>query len=203
MAAVGLQSRFRVVPEHDRIGKPRIVPEIVGVNLRHSAQSRIGISSRVRGRMKDAAHRRKTHDRLELGPLADHLHGAAMSQHGVMHRQEHLGHAQLQSRRMLAGQVPHAEEALRLIQRHPVRDAIGKTIHHEAGIVLKPRRAVGIQPAATQEKVIRIIPVKKRGPRLQARIEHAIDDAVVEIEALLVDRASPAGMTRGQEMEKR
>ena len=135
---------------------------------------------------------------------ADDLHGLAVGDERVVSGLQDLGKAESDAGRVLAALQAETDEARRLVERHPVRHAVGELVHDDAGVVGEPVRAVGIQPAAAAVEFIGVIPVEEGHPRLDAGVEQFVDEPVVEGEPLGVDaRRCRPGMTRGQEIERR
>ncbi len=202
-AAVSLQAVLGIASEDDGIAQPRVVPDGAGEDGKGGFACGFGVGGRFRVRIENRGRGRPADRRWFHCVGADGLDGPAVREECVVGGQEDFGQLQLQARGVLTGAVAHADEALRIGKGDPVLHPVGELAYDGGDVILKPRRAVGIQPSAAQEKVIRIIPMKQGDPGIDAGGEELVDEAVVEIEALLVDRASPGGMTRGQEMEKR
>jgi hypothetical protein len=103
-----------------------------------------------------------------LAQSTSRLDSQSMREQGVMRRQQHLVQAELQARGMIADEVAKMKEALGLIERDPMVDAVGKTIHDDFHVVRQPSRAVRAQPSAAQKKLIRVVPMKKRDLRFDS-----------------------------------
>ena len=92
-----------------------------------------------------------------------------------------------------------------LVVRDPVTHAIAKPPAHRIGEDAEFVDRVAIAPAAEFLQPLRQVPVIKRRPGLQPALEHAVDQARIEIEAR--SRCGPFripfGRMRGQAMEKR
>src|SRR6266849_7884777 len=93
--------------------------------------------------------------------------------------------------RVLAPGVPDPGVDPRLVVRDPMLDAIAQPAR-DGGRILDERlscRARG--PAPCILELLRCVPVEKRRERLDVAREQLVDEAVVEVEACLVDRAAP------------
>src|SRR6476620_6586647 len=88
-----------------------------------------------------------------------------------------------------------AEERVygRLVERHPVLDAIAQVRGEERGVVAEPARDLRVGEAAAVLPRLRQVPVEQVDQRLDARVEQLVDEALVEVEAKLVDGAGPRG----------
>src|SRR5258708_13545832 len=125
--------------------------------------------------------------------LADHLHGQAVAQHGVMSGAKNLRETEFVTRCVLAGVEAETDETLGLVERDPMGNAVGEAIDHNASVISKPARALRVEPATAAIEFVGIIPVKQRDPRLNAGGEQLIHQPVVERQAGFIDRA---GATR-------
>ena len=81
----------------------------------------------------------------------------------------------------------------RLVERHPVLDAIAQVRREERGVVAEPAHDLRVGEAAAVLQRLRQVPVEQVDQRLDARVEQGVDEALVEVEARLVDGAGPRG----------
>ena len=58
-----------------------------------------------------------------------------MREERMMSREQDLVKAQLHTRSVFAGRMPQIQKALRLVQRDPMRDAIGNPVHDRFDIM--------------------------------------------------------------------
>ena len=93
--------------------------------------------------------------------------------------------------RVLAGAVAEEPRDVGLVDRHPVRHAVGEALADDRGVVREPVDGGPVQPAAVVLERLRQVPVVERDHRLDARLEQAVDEAVVEVEARRVHRPLP------------
>ena len=114
-----------------------------------------------------------------------------------MGRQQVLGERQLVPGRELAGEVPHADEDLRLVLGHPVRHPVGEAGREEPRVVGEPLRGVAVQPAAAAVEREREVPVEAGDPGLDPRREQLVDQPVVELEPLGVGGPRALGQHPG------
>src|SRR5512136_93484 len=82
----------------------------------------------------------------------------------------------------LAVQVSAVADDPRLVQRGPHLDATVEATEHGLRILRKPLRDVRIEPSAAIVECCGQIPVKERRCRLDAVLEQAVDETLVEIE---------------------
>ena len=82
-------------------------------------------------------------------------------------------------------------EAGRLVERHPVLDAVAQVRREQRGVVGEPAHDLRVGEAAAVLQRLRQVPVEEVDQRLDARVEQGVDEALVEVEAGLVDRAGP------------
>jgi len=92
-----------------------------------------------------------------------------------------------------AAVVAGVRDHLGLVQRHPVFDPVTKTSGDEIGVRSEGRDDLARRPAAPHLQRLRQIPVVERHERPDPRPEQLVDEALVEGEAALVDRAGPRG----------
>jgi hypothetical protein len=71
--------------------------------------------------------------------------------------------------------------------------AVAEVLRHQFGVVAEPAGDVAVHPAALVLQGAGQIPVIQRGERLQATLQHTVQQAVVKIDAGLVDRAGTLG----------
>ena len=83
--------------------------------------------------------------------------------------------AELQTRGVIADRMPEVQKALRFVESDPMVDAVGETVHNDFDVVGKPFWTFRIQPATAQEKLIRIVPMKKRDPGFDLLRQEFID----------------------------
>src|SRR5690606_26124969 len=72
-------------------------------------------------------------------------------------------------------------------------EAIAEFLADQGGIVGEPAGNIPVHPAAAILQGGRQIPMVERGVGFYAALEHAVDQAVVEVDALLVDGAGALG----------
>ena len=94
---------------------------------------------------------------------------------------------------MNALRITEHREDPRLVERHPVLHAIAKCVGHHGGIVAKNLGEVAIGPSAGIFERLRQIPMIERHPRLDFALEHLVHDALVEVEALLINPTLAVG----------
>ena len=130
-------------------------------------------------------------ERLALGEI-----------HGVARAQERVEIAA--PGRVDPDEITEHREDGRLVEDHPMRDAIAERAHHDLGVVREAARRVALGPAAALFERLRQVPVVERRKRADARVEQAVDEPPVVVEPLRVRAAaSPCGWMRGQAIEKR
>ena len=81
----------------------------------------------------------------------------------------------------------------RLVERHPVLDPVAQVRRDQRGVVGEPAHDLRVGEAAAVLQRLRQVPVEQVDQRLDARVEQGVDEALVEVEAALVDRAGPGG----------
>ena len=94
--------------------------------------------------------------------------------------QKDLAERQTVAGRVEAGLHAKADEALRLVQSHPVRNPVTQAIDDDLGVVGEPIGDVAVQPAALKVEVVRRIPVVKRHPRIDSSYEGGVNQPVVK-----------------------
>jgi hypothetical protein len=88
------------------------------------------------------------------------------------------------------GEPGHAP---RLVQRRRRRDAVADASHDDAGEVGEPGGHVAVAPAAEIGERRGQVPVVEGQVRLQAALEHGVDQPVIEAESLGVHLAAAGG----------
>ena len=89
--------------------------------------------------------------------------------------------------------ITQADEALRLIERDEILNAVAKAAGAERGIFLEPCRAVRIRPRAAVLESLRIVPMKERDEWADAVFKQSVDELIVEGDAFFVDLACAVG----------
>src|SRR5215213_9845482 len=79
----------------------------------------------------------------------------------------------------------------RLVVRDPVADAVAKSLDDGLGVVDERLGGFARRPAAYVLERLRGIPVEQRRERFELVGEQLVDQAIVEVEACLVDRPAP------------
>jgi hypothetical protein len=92
------------------------------------------------------------------------------------------------ARRKHAKQVAAIGHDPGLVERHPLRHAPIELPKHDARIFGEPFADVAVEPSAAIVQRGRQVPVVERHQGLNALLEEAVDEPVVEIEAACVDR---------------
>ena len=171
------RERGRIGAETLRIGKC-VVP--VGIDQRRRGSvRRHGWQARLAA--VNAADRRRRHRRTQC------VDGGAMGQvHVVNGRVQRSVIAE--TRRMLAAAVAEQREHRRLVEGRKPFDPVAVPLACDSGIVREPCGAVARRPAAEIVERLRQVPMIKTEPRLDARREQCIDQAVIECEAFFVRR---------------
>ena len=93
--------------------------------------------------------------------------------------------------------VTQPEEALRFVERNPVRNPVAEAFHDGFGISGKPVSDVRIQPAAAQRKFLRQIPVVKRDPRRNSGFEQFVRQPGIEIQSFRIHCTGPVRQNSG------
>jgi hypothetical protein len=93
--------------------------------------------------------------------------------------------------------VVRTQEDLRLVERDPVPHPVREPVHDEARVLGEPVHALPIKPAAAAEERLGVIPVEECDPRLNAGLEQAVHETVVERQARFVDSTSALGKDSG------
>ena len=81
----------------------------------------------------------------------------------------------------------------RLVERHPILDAVAQGRREQRGVVGEPADDLRVGEAAAVLQRLRQVPVEQVDQRLDARGQQGVDEALVEVEAGLVDGAGPRG----------
>ena len=101
-----------------------------------------------------------------------------------------------QARRMLGAAVAQVRRAPRFVERGVGVHTVAKALGHNAGILRHAERGLTVQPAIPVRiliQILRQIPMVERHNRVDAVFEQLVDNALVEIEALLVRLAVRGG----------
>ena len=81
----------------------------------------------------------------------------------------------------------------RLVERHPILDAVAQGRREQRGVVGEPAHDLRVGEAAAVLQRLRQVPMEQVDQWLDARVEQGVDEALVEVEAGLVDGAGPRG----------
>ena len=92
--------------------------------------------------------------------------------------------------RVLAGRVAGERRVERLVERRPVTHPIAQPLVHRGRVVGEAQRGVARRPAAAVLERLREIPVIERDPWLDRLPFELVEQALVEVEPGLVDRAA-------------
>jgi hypothetical protein len=79
---------------------------------------------------------------------------------------------------------------VRLVDRDPVLDPVGVPLPDQGGVLGEGLDGLAVEPAAVVLEGLRQVPVVQRHHRLDAGGEQPVDEAVVEVQALLVGLAA-------------
>ena len=120
--------------------------------------------------------------------VTKHVDGAAVRDENVVRRREGVTTARPPGR-VLPGAVPHPPDDPGLVVRDPALHTVSEPPGDGGGVVGKRLDDPAVGPAAAILERDRKIPVIERDARLDSRGEQRIDEAVVEVEPFLVDRA--------------
>ena len=118
---------------------------------------------------------------------AQHIDAGAVRQIHVMDGFE-MRLLVLQPRRMPAIGITEEREDREFVEGREVLHPVAQAARHDGGVIGEPAGAVAIDPAAAIVERQRQIPMIQAHPGLDARFEHGIGDAIVEIETRLIDR---------------
>ena len=97
------------------------------------------------------------------------------------------------ARRVDAEDVAEERDAPRLVDGRGGVQPVAEVLADERRVVGEPAGDVAVHPAALVLQRARQVPVVERREGLQAALQHAVDQPVVEVEARLVDRAGALG----------
>ena len=86
--------------------------------------------------------------------------------------------------------VPEHGTAVRLVEGAEVPDPVAEPAGDHAGVLREPQGRVARQPAAAVLQALRQVPVVERHQRIDAALEQAVDEPVVEVQPGLVHRAA-------------
>ncbi len=182
--AVSLESQRRVATAEERIEEPRVASgaPLVGSD---------SIPLRI-GRRRDLIDVDRHADLRVVDQGADRLGGAGVGAQFV------VGHPDrrrpvTQPRRMDAVGMAEEGEDGRLVERHPILDTVAQVRREQRGVVGEPAHDLRVGEAAAVLQRLRQVPVEQVDQRLDARAEQGVDEALIEVEAGLVDGASPRG----------
>ena len=120
---------------------------------------------------------------------ADQRHRLAVREQHVMadlQRGLEIG----QARRVPALVVADDGRAPGLVVRDPVLDAVAQAARDGVGQLQKGIDRGALVPAAALLQELRQVPVVERGPGLQAAFQHAVDQALVEVQAFRIRPAA-------------
>ena len=81
----------------------------------------------------------------------------------------------------------------RLVERHPILDPVAQARCEQRGVVGEPAHDLRVGEAAAILQRLRQVPVEQVDQWLDTRAKQGIDEALVEVEAGLVDGAGPRG----------
>ena len=119
----------------------------------------------------DVAHWRPAHASGLLGSSADGLHATAVSAQRIVRGEQCFSQRQLHAGCVLAISVTKLQEDLRLVDGHPVGDAIREALDNLGGVLAEPLCAIAIEPATAVVEGEGEVPMKERDPRLNAVCE--------------------------------
>src|SRR6185369_3591307 len=91
---------------------------------------------------------------------ADDLHRLAVREEGVVGDQELIRKGELEAGGVVAVSVPELDEHLRLIQGHPVRNAVGEAIYNDSDVFSEPVDALAVEPPAALVEGFGVVPVE-------------------------------------------
>src|SRR3954451_22856669 len=120
---------------------------------------------------------------------ADHFDRPAVRKEEVVRRGDGIGLARA-PRRVLAPRVPDPGVHPRLVVRDPVPYAVAEAARDGFRVLGERLRGRARGPAARVLERLRRVPVEERRERLDVVREQLVDEAVVEVEAGLVDRTA-------------
>ncbi len=119
--------------------------------------------------------------------VLQYLYCSSMGHKDMVHCKKNFRFCQLQFGRTYSLHMSQQDMALRLIQRHPMRDTVRKCIRHASGIFCKPLRALRIQPASPHLQSLRIVPVKQGNIRLNSGLQQGIHQIAVKSQSFFID----------------
>jgi hypothetical protein len=97
-------------------------------------------------------------------------------------------------RRLAALLVAEEGDDPRLVDRHPALDEVAQLGGDDPGVLGEAQRGVARRPAAALLQRLRQVPVEQRRGRLDAALQHPLDQPAVEVEALAQRRAEAVGL---------
>lgn len=86
----------------------------------------------------------------------------------------------------------HMDE--RFVERDPGTDAVAEPVGRDSGVLREAVRRVAVQPASLVLEGLREVPVEEGRDRFDAAGQQAVDQAVVEVQALDVGLAPAGGL---------
>ncbi len=98
-----------------------------------------------------------------------------------------------QARRMDAVGMAEERKDGRLVERHPVLDAVAQLRCEHRGVVREPARDLRVGEATTVLQRLWQVPVEQVDQWLDARGQQRVHEPLVEVEPRLVDGAGPGG----------
>ena len=153
------------------------------------------------GRLRDRDHGLAVVAEPAAGPaaavLAHGAHGVAVAHEGVVHRLDDDAAALGEARRLPPAAVGLDREAADFVERDPVLHAVPERADDRVRVPREGVRHDARAPAALGLERLRKVPVEHRHPRGDPMLEHRVDQALVEGEALLVQRAMALGEDAG------
>ena len=79
------------------------------------------------------------------------------------------------------------------VERAPQGDNVSERLEHEPRVFGEPVHDVAVQEAAAVLQFLRQVPVVQRGVGREAQLQHLVDGALVEVNALLIDPSRAVG----------
>ena len=116
-------------------------------------------------------------------------HRLTVTEQQVVRGEHALGGAVVPGR-VQAGGVAEERRAPRLVEGRPHVDPVAERVVHVERVLGEPVGGVAVGPAALLLQRLRQVPVVQRQPRQDAGIEQLVDEPLVEVDALRVERAA-------------
>ena len=182
VCAIPLPDVCRVLAQQQRLQKP-------AVELAVSAPGRRAVFGILGGRV---GRTEVQHD-AQLRPRHDASHGLyslSVAQQQVVGSAQG-GAAVLQAGGVLPQLIAQDAAAPGFVQRRVADHPFAQPRGHGAGVLGKAVRGVAVVPAAHVLKGLRQVPVVERGVGLQAALQHAVNQPLVEVQAHRVDGPAP------------